>query len=210
MFDRANKLSESTANSKDAVLTHEIMGPEQWKGAVSSGLPVLCCPSLPFTRRLAGRLFVFSRMDPSLVWVLTCACLGAIVFLHCKGVVWEFASQPHVKSTRTMLDRPKNERDIVKPTVNICAAVIFFVWACPQRVPPFSCLECGARIGCCKRCAIGDYQDERGQGACKSCPPGTTTLGFGPLVYLHIEHKDCTLKVPRKSLQRASHKCVLS
>lgn len=123
------------------------MGPEQWKGAVSSGLPVLCCPSLPFTRRLAGRLFVFSRMDPSLVWVLTCACLGAIVFLHCKGVVWEFASQPHVKSTRTMPDRPKNERDIVKPTVNICAAVIFFVWACPQRVPPFSCLECGARIG---------------------------------------------------------------
>ena len=76
-----------------------------------------------------------------------CACLGAIVFLHCKGVVWEFASQPHVKSTRTMPDRPKNERDIVKPTVNICAAVIFFVWACPQRVPPFSCLECGARIG---------------------------------------------------------------
>jgi len=36
-----------------------------------------------------------------------------------------------------MPDRPKNERDIVKPTVNICAAVIFFVWACPQRVPPF-------------------------------------------------------------------------
>lgn len=186
------------------------MGPEQWKGAVSSGLPVLCCPSLPFTRRLAGRLFVFSRMDPSLVWVLTCACLGAIVFLHCKGVVWEFASQPHVKSTRTMPDRPKNERDIVKPTVNICAAVIFLFGRVHNGCRHFHAWNVEQGSVACKRCAIGDYQDERGQGACKSCPPGTTTLGFGPLVYLHIEHKDCTLKVPRKSLQRASHKCVLS
>ena len=105
---------------------------------------------------------------------------------------------------------PKNERDIVKPTVNICAAVIFLFGRVHNWCRHFHAWNVEQGSVACKRCAIGDYQDERGQGACKSCPPGTTTLGFGPLVYLHIEHKDCTLKVPRRSSQRASHKCVLS